>query len=241
VSYDPERYWERRLGREFSLRGTGHAGFSPEYNDWVYRRKSTVLAQALACVSTGKQALDIGSGVGWVVQQLLEQGFQVEGCDITDVSVQRLGKQFPDAVFFKSAVGSAPLPRGGDAYDVVTMLDVAYHMTDDALWFAALVDIARVLKVGGIFIVTDRLGDRPARVSDHVQFRSRADWEQAGTATDLRLTKIGGLYTWLGREADIRGWRLLPDAIRGPLEYVRDTQIRHSAPHLRWAILTKDA
>ncbi len=241
MTYEPEGYWEQRLGRDFSLRGTGHASFSTDYNDWVYRRKGDVLAQALASVPAGSEALDIGSGVGWVVQQLLGQGFHVEGCDITDVAVQQLSEQCPGTVFFKSAVGSAPLPRAEGTYDVVTMLDVAYHITDDAFWAAAVADIGRVLKVGGILIITDRLAERAARVSDHVQFRSRADWERAGSTSHLRLTKVGGLYTWLGREADIRGWRLLPEGIRGPLEYARDTKVRHAAPHLRWAVLTKDA
>jgi SAM-dependent methyltransferase len=240
VSYEPEGYWERRLGSDFSLRGTGHVGFSPEYNDWVYRRKGEVLAQALPPVASGPRALDIGSGVGWVVEQLRGHGFKVEGCDITDVAVRRLGERYPGTVFFKAAVGSEPIARDPGTYDVVTMLDVAYHITDDAIWAAAVADIGRVLKPHGVLIVTDRLGKYPARVSDHVQFRSREDWQRVGSGANLRLSKIGGLYTWLGRPADTRGWRRLPDAIRGPLEYVRDAHIRHSDAHLRWAVLTKD-
>jgi SAM-dependent methyltransferase len=239
LNYEPEEYWERRLARDFSLRGTGHVGFSSGYNDWVYRRKSAVLAQALAPATTRSRALDIGSGVGWVVQQLLEHGLRVEGCDITDVAVRRLSEQYRGTVFFKTAVGSAPIPRDPGTYDVVTMLDVAYHITDDSIWAAAVADIGRVLKPNGILIVTDRLGERPARVSEHVQFRSREDWGRAGRAASMRFSKIGGLYTWLGRPADARGWRVLPDAIRGPVEYMRDAWIRHSAPHLRWAVLTK--
>jgi SAM-dependent methyltransferase len=241
LNYEPEVYWERRLAADFSLRGTGHVGFSPGYNDWVYRRKTEVLARALAPASAGSRALDIGSGVGWVVGQLLKHGLRVEGCDITDVAVRGLSETYRGTAFFKAAVGSAPIPREPGTYDVVTMLDVAYHITDDSIWAAAVADIGRVLAPNGLLIITDRLGDRPARVSEHVQFRSREDWERAGRGGSMRFSKIGGLYTWLGRPADTRGWRLLPDAVRGPVEYLRDARIRHSAPHLRWAVLRKDS
>jgi SAM-dependent methyltransferase len=240
MEYNPEGYWEQRLGSDFSLRGTGHASFSPAYNGWVYRRKAHVLAAALTSVSNGDSALDIGSGVGWVIRQLLDRGLNVEGCDITDVAIQRLGEQYPGVGFFKAAVGSEPIPRDPASYDLVTMLDVAYHITDDDIWSAAVSDIARVLKPNGICVITDRFGEHRAQVSEHVLFRSRADWEREGVAAGMRISNMGGLYTWLSRPANAPGWRRLPDTIRGPIEYLRDERIRQGAPHLRWAVLTRD-
>ena len=52
-----------------------------------------------------------------------------------------------------------------------------YHIVDDDVWAAGLRELSRVLKPGGKLIVTDRLGDQPERVADHVRFRSRRDWE----------------------------------------------------------------
>src|SRR4051794_34671161 len=144
-SYEPERYWSERLEREYTLRGTGHLNYSQSYNDWVYRAKGRALDRALADVAAGSRVLDVGSGVGWGVSRLLDHGYQVEGCDITAVAVERLGERFPQADFFTLAVGSDEIPRDADTFDAATLLDVAYHITDDQLWRSALADLARVL------------------------------------------------------------------------------------------------
>ena len=211
AGYEPEGYWEQRLVSDFSLRGTGHAGFSPRYNDWVYRQKARILEFALGSVSTGGRALDIGSGVGWVVQQLLARGLQVEGCDITDVAIERLRTQYPGLEFFKAAVGSAALPRGLATYDVVTMLDVAYHITDDRLWATAVADVGRVLKPGGTFVITDRLGERSVRVSEHVQFRSRIGVAARSRGRRHADRAIRATVHVAESSGEYPGVRLLPD------------------------------
>ena len=108
-----------------------------------------MLDLALASIAQNARALNIGSGVGWVVRQLADRGLQVEGCDITDVAVRRLSKQYPDLQFFKAAIGYVLVPRDPSTYDVVTMLDVTYHIIDDQVWVAAVSDVGRVLKPGG--------------------------------------------------------------------------------------------
>src|SRR4051794_17104292 len=144
--YEPERYWSERLGQEFTLRGTGHVSYSQSYNRWAYRVKKRALDGALAGVPSGSRVLALGSGVGWGVSRLLDRGYRVEGCDITTVAVERLSARFPQASFFTLAVGSDEIPRPAGTYDAATMLDVAYHITDDQLWRAALEDLARVLR-----------------------------------------------------------------------------------------------
>lgn len=47
---------------------------------------------------------------------------------------------------FQVAIGTDPLPREDDTFDRVTMMDVGYHITDHAIWSAAVRDIAWVLK-----------------------------------------------------------------------------------------------
>jgi len=32
IKYIPEKYWEKRLNKDFSLSGVGHLGFGLEYN-----------------------------------------------------------------------------------------------------------------------------------------------------------------------------------------------------------------
>ena len=102
----------------------------------MYRQKRSVLDRALAGRPAGNAALDIGSGVGWVVEYLLDRGFRVDGCDIADVAVESLAQRYPDGSFFQLAVGTDPIPRDDESFDVITMMDVVYHIVDDALWRA---------------------------------------------------------------------------------------------------------
>jgi len=235
-SYEPKSYWSRRLEADFDLRGTGHAAYSARYNTWLYRQKAVVLRKALADVPLGARALDVGSGVGWVIDQLLRRGLNVEGCDITDIAVERLTERFPSVPFFVLALGQDAIPRDNHIYDAVTMLDVAYHIVDDDVWLAGLRELRRVLKPGGKLIVTDRLGDQPQRVAAHVHFRSRGDWENACATLGLRLIQVSPLFTWLARDAWIKGWAKMPDYARGATEYVLERAIPRT-PQLRWAVL----
>jgi SAM-dependent methyltransferase len=238
--YEPETYWSERLERDFTLRGTGHVSYSESYNEWVYRRKAKALRQALEGAPSGGHALDLGSGVGWGVRQLLSHDFKVDGCDITLVAVQRLAQEIPEATFFQANLGSAPVPRDDQTFDVVTLLDVAYHITNDELWSAAVRDVGRLLKPGGVFIITDRIGTNREQVQEHVVFRSQRDWEQAASAAGMRLVQVQPLYTWLSRPKNIRGWRRVPDDVRGRVEYLLDEHpVVPRAPHLRWGAFAR--
>jgi SAM-dependent methyltransferase len=238
--YDPRGYWSERLSADYSLRATGCAGFSERYNDWLYRRKADVLSEALAEVCPSAHVLDIGSGTGWVVRQLLQRGMRVDGCDIAEVSVERLTAEFPESAFFRASVGAEPLPQETGSYDAVTMLDVAYHIVDDEMWRSAVAEVGRVLRPGGQFVVTDRLGEAPARVAEHVSVRSRAEWELAARPAGIRIVRVEPLYRLLGRGVDVRGWRRLPDDLRGRIEYISDTFVRVGSPHLRWALMVRE-
>src|SRR5437660_795425 len=114
--YDPAEYWDRRLTAHGSLRGTGHLSYSEGYNRWLYRAKAIALRRTLAPLRPGR-ALDVGSGVGWVVDQLVRWGATVEGCDIAPSAVRVLAVRFPSLAFFEADLGSAPLPRPDDHYD----------------------------------------------------------------------------------------------------------------------------
>jgi SAM-dependent methyltransferase len=238
-SYEPKTYWSRRLEADFDLRGTGHAAYSARYNIWLYRQKAVALRKALADVPRGGRVLDVGSGVGWVIDQLLRRGLEVEGCDITDVAVQRLTQRFPDVPFFVLALGNGAIPRDDHVYDVVTMLDVAYHIVDDAMWLAGLRELTRVLKPGGKLIVTDRLSEQSTCVAAHVRFRSRTDWENACAALGLRVVRVSPLFKWLARDRWSRGWSKMPDYVRGALEYVLERAVDRP-PQLRWAVFVAE-
>lgn len=237
-AYEPADYWSTRLSQDFNLRGVGHIEYGAAYNDWLYRQKRIALDRALAGRSAGSIALDVGSGIGWVVQYLLDRGFRVTGCDIAQVAVETLGQQHPAASFFQLAVGTDPIPRNDETFDVVTMIDVAYHIVDPSLWKNAVSEMGRVLKPDGQIVITDSLGRDSERQAEHVEKRSLGAWSDAAQAAGLRVARVGPLFRWLSRPRSIRGWRRVPSTPRGALEFGLERTVPIT-PHMRWAVLVK--
>ena len=238
-SYRPAEYWSERLADQYDLRGTGHLSYSRGYNDWLYRAKRRALRKALADVRPGSAALDLGSGTGWVVRELLTAGMTAEGCDIADVAVERLGAQFPEATFFQTTLGAEPLPRDDGSYDVVTALDVMYHVTDDVAWRAALAEAARVMRPGGLLVISDGLGRDDREPSPHVRFRSLERWTDATGDVGLRRERLDPYFRWLSRERGTgRLERRIPDGLRGAAEYALET-LAPREPHMRLAVFSR--
>jgi SAM-dependent methyltransferase len=231
-------YWSRRLRSHYSLRGTGHLSYSEGYNAWLYRAKRRALRPVLAGIDPGDRVLDVGSGTGWVVAELLARGARVEGCDIAGVAVERLRATFPDVEFFELALGSDPIPRPDASFDAITALDVLYHVTDDDSWISAVTELSRVLRPGGTLIASDGLGETDREPAAHVRFRSLARWRQAADTAGLELAETRPLYRWLSRDPGDGGMGRLPGSVRGPIEYGLELVWRRPS-HMRLAVLRR--
>jgi SAM-dependent methyltransferase len=232
-------YWDGRLSADPSLRGTGHVSYDEHYNRWMYKRKGDVLARALRPVAAGSRALDIGSGVGWVIEAVQAAGAaHVDGADIAPAAVALLQKRFPGSTIVCHAVGGEPLPFPSASYDLVTMMDVAYHITDDDLLAAGLRDIARLLVADGVLLVSDGLGAASREPAPHVRFRSRSAWESMAQDAGLRIDVCTALYSWLSRDIHESRLRVLPDRVRGAFEYAGERVVPRR-PHLQLATLRR--
>jgi len=238
--YRPAEYWARLLESDFTLRGTGYHIYSHAYNVWMYRWKRGVFRRVLTEIPKPARALDVGSGVGWVVSELVRWGADVEGCDLTDVSVRRLSDRFPGVTFKRVELGTDPLPYPDASFDLVTILEVTFHIVDDATWENGVREMARVLRPGGRLIVTDAFGDTDIVPWEHVRFRSLERWRRAASASGLRLTRSRPLYRWLSRDRDEMWLKGLPGAIRGPMEFGLEFAVRRR-PHMRIATFVADS
>lgn len=95
----------------------------------------------------GASVLDVGCGTGAVMQFFTEKGYRVEGIDMSDVALAYCREKGLSVKY--SLAGSIDYPDA--TFDVVTASDVLEHLDDDG---AAVREIWRVLKPGGMFIAT---------------------------------------------------------------------------------------
>src|SRR5690349_6303430 len=157
--YVPERFWNERYSR-LDLTRSGHRDLPEAYNRWLYRRKQAVLRRGLAAIGfapAGKRVLEIGVGTGVYVDFWKRLGVQsVTGLDISSAAIEYLRARHPQSTFHHCDVTAPDAVVAPGAYDLVTSLDVLYHVVDDDKLAVALRRIAAALAPGGVFAMHDQ-------------------------------------------------------------------------------------
>lgn len=98
----------------------------------------------------GKSVLDVGCGTGRLIRSLKDAGAIVTGADISDQMVKIAEKKFPDIEVVSADIGN--LPFEDNSFDVVVAAFVIVHLKSLKKAFD---EVYRVLKNGGIFILTN--------------------------------------------------------------------------------------
>jgi SAM-dependent methyltransferase len=155
--YRPREFWNDVLSESFDLRGVGHYRLSEDDNRRMYEAKrdliSAELVRAGVTVGAETRVLEIGCGVGYWTEYLKGRGVaHYTGNDITPVSVTTLRQRYPDFKFVQGDAGEITLPPA--AYDLVLMIDVTQHITDDAAFARAMHNVWQAIAPGGTFLVT---------------------------------------------------------------------------------------
>jgi len=181
-TYNPKEYWENRLTRKFDCSGVGHISFSESYNHWLYKSKLRALTKAIRehNIDLRKASVcDVGCGTGFFVNFYhLQEVEHITGIDITDISIEKLKKQYPGYEFMTANIASPTLPETiHRQFDIVNVFDVLYHLTDDKLFRQAIANMARLTNPGGYILITDKLGAETVDVAQHVRQRSWKTYE----------------------------------------------------------------
>jgi SAM-dependent methyltransferase len=116
---------------------------------WFQGRR--VLVEALLdrrLPGPGRLVLDLGCGSGSLLDVLERRGQRVIGIDVRPEGLARARKRHPDALLLRAEADRLPLRDG--VLDAVVALDVLEHV-DDA---AALAEVARVLRPGGLLLAS---------------------------------------------------------------------------------------
>lgn len=135
----------------------GYEEFSETHGQRLSRRLEA--AFAVAAIEAGMRVLDVGCGRGEILRHCARIGAQAHGIDYAEVAVQMsrdaLREETDERI--RSAIGvyradAKHLPYPDNAFDRVVIFDVVEHLYPWEL-DAALKDIRRVLKPGGMIAV----------------------------------------------------------------------------------------
>jgi SAM-dependent methyltransferase len=120
------------------------AGYA--YEPWI----SAIERRAMLLGLGGRRALDIGCGTGNSTMPLVERGYSVCACDISEGMVSEAQRKFPDAGDSFFVADMRDLPPLGE-FDLVLCLDdgINYLLSDSELE-ATFEGVARLLAPGGV-------------------------------------------------------------------------------------------
>jgi SAM-dependent methyltransferase len=186
TTFDPRDYWEQRLSSHYTLGGVGYLGLGEGFNRWAYRVRRRVFLREVRSVlphPSAARVLDIGSGTGFYLARWHELGAgQVTGSDLTDSAVDNLRARHPGDAVVRFDAGDDELPFDGARFDAVSMMDVLYHVVDDARFRRAFANVHALLEPGGFFVFSENfLHGEPIRLPHQA---SRTLWEIEGVARD---------------------------------------------------------
>ncbi|MFO0726138.1 MAG: class I SAM-dependent methyltransferase [Myxococcota bacterium] len=165
--FDPARYWNDRHQRTEGLDGVGYLGLGP-FNDWMYRVRTRVFRRLLRPLMSkvqGARVLDVGSGTGFYLDLWTALGAgEVRGIDISEIAIQRLEGRYPGKVqvLDLTQATDAQLSALG-TFDFISVMDVLYHVVDDAAYAQAFANLARLLRPGGFLVFSENFLQHTSR------------------------------------------------------------------------------
>jgi 2-polyprenyl-3-methyl-5-hydroxy-6-metoxy-1,4-benzoquinol methylase len=157
--FDREAYWAERY-RVIDITKSGHIDLPVAYNRWLYRRKVECLFRDLGRVGfdpKGASVLEIATGTGVYVEAWKRAGVgRLVGIDISQAATDALQVRFPGYSFHKRDLGEPGLAElTGTGFDLVTAVDMVYHIVEDERFPVALANLAATVKLGGLLAIHD--------------------------------------------------------------------------------------
>lgn len=206
AGFDPQTYWETRLGKDWSLQGVGFRTLGRRFNEWAYRLRAERFREVVARhLPTVGDVLDVGSGTGFYIDLWQQMGARsVTGVDLTEAAVTNLRQRFPGVTFHRGdiGVGVPELTAGG--FDAVSTMDVLFHIVDDARFERAIGNLHDALVPGGILIFSDGFLHGPTVKRRHIVLRSLSEIEKVLEHSGFEVVDRTPMFVTMNEPFDAR-------------------------------------
>lgn len=202
MSYDPRDHWSRLHSRG-DLSSVGQSGLPADLNAWLYRaleRRVRWFARRHDIAAGARSAFDVGAGTGYWVRVWHDLGVpRVDGCDLVPEAVERLEAAFGARGdrFFTADIGATESGLPERPYDLVSVMNVLLHLTDDGAFTRALGTLASLVAPGGRLvlvepILVDAAYERAPTPAQTSRARAFAAYRDPLLAAGLELVELRG-------------------------------------------------
>jgi SAM-dependent methyltransferase len=248
--YDPGSYWAgMHSSHPGQLAAVGYAPLGEGFNRaaYVLRRKAVLrlLARNPAPPEPSILEAAVGTGAYAPLWRSLRAAHWV-GLDIAGEAVEHCRRNYPGGEFLRQDLAASvwpdPSPASGQ-FDLVTAIDVLYHLVDDAAFEAALANLAARVRRGGALLVSDVFVSGERRTAPHVRRRSIEAYLRV-LGPGLRLVDREPVFAILADplprsrfnladHAMLAAWKLMARSLRGAPPAARDV-LGAGVVHFLW-------
>jgi len=149
-------FWDRRHRDRGPLLSGGDLSFDHASNELFYAlrlgRLIDIMGWATAPAAP-RRVLDAGCGKGYFAHAMGRFGHRVDGIDASPFAIDECVAAAGPRERYRVSTLAAWNPRS--LYDVVYCVDVAFHIMDDGQWAESMSNLATLVRVGGLLIVSD--------------------------------------------------------------------------------------
>jgi ubiquinone/menaquinone biosynthesis C-methylase UbiE/uncharacterized membrane protein YbhN (UPF0104 family) len=124
----------------------------PHYRAHLVRRKTEAMLDMIRTLGPAPYGLDVGCGRGWYMTAIEEAGVQLAGVDTSRAQLAAARRFVPDATRLAQA-SVERLPFAAGTFDFVYIINVLHHVAPPSAQRAALLELARVVRPGGLVFV----------------------------------------------------------------------------------------
>lgn len=151
------RGWESRWTPTQVARFWNWQNANPVTQELYYSKMvgRNVIEQASSVHPLGQTVVDYGAGPGYLTRELIARGHQVQAADVSPGSLEKLKGHLKDNPLFlgTALIGPYGVSLPDQSADTVFLLETIEHL-DDELLAKTLTDIRRLLKPGGLLVIT---------------------------------------------------------------------------------------
>jgi SAM-dependent methyltransferase len=212
--YRPSAYWERLLSTDFTIGGVSHPYLPRSFNRLLYRAIERSLRRGLErrplpWPLENCRVLDVGAGVGiWIEHWRRSGATQLAAIDLTETAVGRLRERYPNIQIEQADIGRDDV-SGLGTFDLISVVNVLLHLTDDAAFATALENLGGLLEQGGVMLVVDPVVVRrswgpPPDASANSKARALPEWEAGLSQAGLRIAAVLPVTVLLEEPVDTR-------------------------------------
>lgn len=150
-------WWEARHRDHRGFEAVGYAGAGEAYNAWLYRIRRRLFRRHVASLaSPASSVLDVASGTGFYVGLWQGAGIRdVTGSDLSETAVRRLRASFSGVPIERFDIAGQDSQLPDRRFDLVSAFDVLFHLIDDESYGRALANLARLVRPGGLLVISE--------------------------------------------------------------------------------------